>query len=100
MFMSLFFYKPQYFAGDSKGTARRAKNHPVNGFLVPGLAATLPQWRRESYRVEGSALPLLRDFSSFPLACAPGRKTRKERKPSVFIRSDAHVVRAGLEEAG
>ena len=49
MFMSLFFYKPQYFAGDSKGTARRAKNHPVNGFLVPGLAATLPQWRRESH---------------------------------------------------
>ena len=69
-------------------------------FQFPGLAATLPQWRRESYRVEGPALPLLRDFSSFPLACAPGRKTRKERKPSVFIRSDAHVVRAGLEEAG
>ena len=35
-----------------------------------------------------------------PLAALPGGKTRRVRKPSVFIRFDAHVVKAGINIRG
>jgi len=43
-----------------------------------------------------------RNFRPLPAnACAfAGGKVRGERKASLFIRSDAHVVRAGLKAAG
>ena len=39
-------------------------------------------------------------FRVLPLTSFPGGKTRRVQKPSVFIRSDVHAVRAGINIRG
>jgi len=47
------------------------------------------------------ASPLLRVFFGFCLSHSfPGGKTRREEKPSVFIRFDVHAVKAGINLRG
>ena len=66
--------------------------------LVPIVLTMLGQFDLITNMVDDSAMA--RVFYKLNLLISIGGKTRREEKPSVFIRFDAHVVKAGINLRG